>query len=194
MFVTGTADFQLLKCNPRVPPRDETTKPTAGAVGIGCFIFRAPSGATHMAHSYVSSVFHIVFSTKQRMQLIRPEHKSRLWNYLAGIGRNHGIQVLAVGGMENHVHMLVVLRSDMALSDAVRTLKTNSSRWVRETDRLFAWQQGYGGFSVSPSQLERVKRYIANQPQHHRTYSFEQEFLAMLQAANIRLEPGHVFA
>jgi hypothetical protein len=82
----------------------------------------------------------------------------------------------------------------MALSDAVRTLKANSSRWVRETDRLFAWQQGYGAFSVSPSQLERVKRYIANQPQHHRTYSFEQEFLAMLQAANIRLEPGHVFA
>ena len=147
-----------------------------------------------MAHSYVSSVFHIVFSTKERMQRIRPEHQPRLWNYLAGIGRNHGMQVLAVGGMENHVHMLVVLPSDMALSDAVRTLKANSSRWVRETDRLFAWQQGYGAFSVSPSQLERVKRYIANQPQHHRTYSFEQEFLAMLQAANICLEPGHVFA
>ena len=90
-----------------------------------------------MAHSYVSSVFHIVFSTKQRMQRIRPEHQPRLWNYLAGIGRNHGMQVLAVGGMQNHVHMLVVLPSDMALSDAVRTLKTNSSRWVRETDPVF---------------------------------------------------------
>jgi len=146
-----------------------------------------------MAHSYVSSVFHIVFSTKQRAQLIRPDHQCRLWNYLAGIARNHGMQMLAVGGTENHVHMLVVLPSDMALSDAVRTLKANSSRWMRETDRLFAWQEGYGAFSVSPSQLDKVKQYIANQPTHHATHSFEQEFLAMLQAANIGFEPDRVF-
>ena len=147
-----------------------------------------------MAHSYVSSIFHIVFSTKQRMQLIRPDRQSRLWNYLAGIARNHGMQVLAVGGTENHVHILVVLPPDMALSDAVRTLKANSSRWMRETDHLFAWQEGYGAFSVSPSQLDRVKQYIANQPAHHATHLFEQEFLAMLQAANIRFEPDRVFA
>ena len=147
-----------------------------------------------MAHSYVSSVFHIVFSTKQRLQLIRPDHQSRLWNYLAGIARNHGMQMLAVGGTENHVHILAVLPSDVALSDAVRTLKTNSSRWLRETNRLFAWQEGYGAFSVSPSQLDRVKQYIANQPAHHATHSFEQEFLAMLQAANIDFEPNRVFA
>src|SRR5271165_784493 len=146
-----------------------------------------------MAHSYVSSVFHIVFSTKQRMQLIRPDHQSRLWNYLAGIARNHGMQMLAVGGTQNHIHMLVVLPSDMALSDSVRTLKANSSRWMRETHRFFAWREGYSAFSVSPSQLERVKQYIANQPAHHRTHSFEQEFLAMLQAANISVEPNHVF-
>ena len=147
-----------------------------------------------MAHSYVSSVFHIVFSTKQRMQLIRTNNISPLWNYLAGIARNHGMQVLAVGGTENHVHMLVVLPADTALSDAVRTLKANSSRWMRETDLLFAWQEGYGAFSVSPSQLERAKQYIANQPAHHATHSFEQEFLAMLQAANIVFEPDRVFA
>ena len=146
-----------------------------------------------MAHSYVSSVFHIVFSTKQRTQLIRANHQSRLWNYLAGIARNHGMQMLAVGGTQNHVHVLVVLPSDMALSDAVRTLKANSSRWVRETDRFFAWQEGYGAFSVSPSQLERVKEYIANQRAHHRTHSFEQEFLTMLQSANIGFDPDHVF-
>jgi len=144
-----------------------------------------------MAHSYVSSVFHVVLSTKQRMQLIH--NQTRLWNYLAGVARNHGIQTLAVGGTGNHVHMLVVLPADTALSDAVRTLKANSSRWMRETDRLFAWQEGYCAFSVSPSQLERVTRYIANQPEHHRTRSFEEEFLAMLQAANIRFEPDHVF-
>jgi REP-associated tyrosine transposase len=147
-----------------------------------------------MAHSYVSSVFHIVFSTKQRMQLIRSDRQSRLWNYLAGIARNHGMQMLAVGGTENHVHILVVLPADTALSDAVRTLKANSSRWLRETDRLFAWQEGYGAFSVSPSQLEKAKRYIANQPAPHARHSFEQEFLAMLQAANIEFKADHVFA
>ncbi len=139
-----------------------------------------------MPHSYISSIFHIVFSTKRRMQLIPPDHQSRLWNYLAGIARNHGMQMLAVGGTQDHVHMLVVLRPDMAVSDAVRTLKANSSRWMRETDRFFSWQQGYGAFSVSPSQIERAKQYIANQPAHHRTRSFEQEFLAMLQAGNIK--------
>jgi REP element-mobilizing transposase RayT len=128
------------------------------------------------------------------MQLIRPDHQSRLWNYLAGIARNHGMQVLAVGGTENHVHILVVLPPDMALSDAVRTLKANSSRWMRETDRLFAWQGGYGAFSVAPSQLDRVKQYIANQPAHHETRSFEDEFLAMLQAANTAFEANQVFA
>lgn len=147
-----------------------------------------------MAHSYVSSVFHIVFNTKHRMQLIRPDNQSRLWNYLAGIARNHGMHVLAVGGTENHVHVLMVLPSDMALSDAVRALKTNSSRWVRETDHFFAWQEGYGAFSVSPSLLTRVKQYIANQPTHHRTHSFEQELLTMLHAANISFNPNRVFA
>jgi REP element-mobilizing transposase RayT len=128
------------------------------------------------------------------MQLIRPDHQSWLWNYLAGIARNHRMQVLAVGGTGNHVHILVVLPADMALSDAVRTLKANSSRWVREKDRSFAWQEGYGAFSVAPSQLDRVKQYIANQPAHHATLSFQQEFLTMLQAANIGFERDRVFA
>ncbi len=138
-----------------------------------------------MPHSYIVSIFHVVFSTKQRMHLIPPDHQPRLWNYLAGIARNHGMHVLAVGGTANHVHVLIVMPAETALADAVRTLKANSSRLMRETSPSFAWQQGYGAFSVSPSQLERVKQYIANQPAHHRTRSFEQEFLAMLQAANI---------
>jgi len=139
-----------------------------------------------MPHSYISSIFHVVFTTKQRTHLIPTDRQPRLWNYLAGIARNHGMHVLAVGGTANHVHILIVLPAETALSDAVRTLKTNSSRWMRETSPSFAWQQGYGAFSVSPSQLERVKQYIANQPAHHRTRSFEQEFLSMLQAANIK--------
>lgn len=114
-------------------------------------------------------------------------------NYLAGIARNLPIQVLAIGGTENHVQILVLLPADQKLSDAVRTLKCNSSRWMRETRPRFGWQEGYGAFSVSPSQLERVKHYIANQAEHHRTRSFEDEFLAMLQAANIHFERQQVF-
>jgi REP element-mobilizing transposase RayT len=141
-----------------------------------------------MPHSYISSIFHVVFSTKQRTHLVPADHQTRLWNYLAGITRNHGMHVLAVGGTSNHVHLLIVLPAEMALADAVRTLKANSSRLMREDSPSFAWQQGYGAFSVSPSHLERVKHYIANQPAHHRTRSFQQEFLAMLQAADIRAE------
>ena len=97
-----------------------------------------------------------------------------------------------VSGTASHVYLLLVLPAETALADAVRTLKANSSRWMRERSPSFAWQQGYGAFSVSPSQLHRVKRYIANQPCHHGTHSFEQEFLAMLQAANIRVERQRV--
>ena len=92
-----------------------------------------------MPHSYISSIFHVVFSTKQRSHLIPADHQPRLWNHLAGIARNHGMHVLAAGGTANHVHLLIVLPAETALADAVRILKANSSRWMRETDRFFAW-------------------------------------------------------
>ncbi len=147
-----------------------------------------------MAHTYISSIFHIVFSTKERIALIGAELQPRLWNYLAAIARNHNVRVLAVGGTENHVHILLILSTDQKLADVVRILKCNSSRWIRETDRRFGWQDGYGAFSVSPSQLPAVERYIARQAEHHQKRTFEQEFLAILQAANIRVEPDQVFA
>jgi putative transposase len=142
-----------------------------------------------MAHSHVHSFFHIVFSTKQRIACIPTTAQDRLWNYLAGIARNHRIQTLAVGGTANHVHLLLALPPDIALADAVRVLKTNSSRFMREGSRLFAWQEGYGAFSVSPSQVERVKRYIANQAAHHSRRSFDDELEAMLLAANAAAAP-----
>jgi REP-associated tyrosine transposase len=146
-----------------------------------------------MAHSYVSSLFHVVFSTKERMQSIPTDLQPRLWNYLAAIARNHQIHALAVGGTKDHVHVLFVLPAETKLADAVRTLKCNSSRWLRETKPLFAWQEGYGAFSVSPSQVDRVKKYIANQAEHHRRRSFEEEFMAMLEAARIRTQRDTVF-
>jgi putative transposase len=142
-----------------------------------------------MPHSYISSLFHIVFSTKERRQLIRADLQPRLWNYLAAIAHNHGVHVIAVGGTENHVHILLVLPPDASLQDVVRTLKCNSTRLVREESHLFSWQRGYAAFSVSPSQVERVTSYIANQATHHRKRSFDDEFAAMLKAAKIRF-PG----
>src|SRR5271167_2922492 len=103
------------------------------------------------------------------------------------------MHVLAVGGAENHFHILIVLPADAKLSDAVRTLKANSSRWMREIIPLFGWQKGYGAFSVSPPQFDGVKHYIENQVAHHRRRSFEDEFLAMLQLANISFERDQLF-
>ena len=142
-----------------------------------------------MPHTYVTSVFHIVFSTKQRTQLIPQAVQPRLWNYLAGIARNHRIRALAIGGTENHVHLLLAFPPDLALADAVRILKANSSRLMREHSRAFAWQEGYGAFSVSPSQIDGVKRYIANQAIHHARRSYDEEFTAMLRAASRSAAP-----
>lgn len=140
-----------------------------------------------VSHTYISSVFHIVFGTKERIALISTEMQPRLWSYVSAIARNHGMHVLAIGGTANHIHILLVLPADQKLADAVRTLKCNSSRWMRETDRRFGWQEGYGAFSVSPSQRSKVEGYIARQAEHHQKRSFEDEFRAMLQAANIEI-------
>jgi putative transposase len=142
-----------------------------------------------MSHSHVCSIYHIVFATKQRKQTIPLAAQPRLWNYLAGIARKHGMRTLAVGGTENHVHTLVMLPADLAIGDAVRTLKANSSRMMKGHSRLFTWQEGYGAFSVSPSNVEAVKRYIANQAVHHSFRSFDEEFAMMLRAAKMTVAP-----
>jgi REP element-mobilizing transposase RayT len=138
-----------------------------------------------MSHSICRSLFHIVFSTKERRNYIPRASLETTWAYVAGIARNHRMRVFTAGGTENHVHILLELPPEMAVADAIRTLKCNSSRWLRESVRLFSWQQGYGAFSVSPSHLGRVVNYISHQAEHHKRYSFEEEFRAMLKAAGI---------
>ena len=135
-----------------------------------------------MSHTLCRAVFHVVFSTKERRNLLPPS-LDRTWTYIAGIGRNHDLLVYAVGGTQNHLHALIELRPDMALSNAVGALKSNSSRWLRESIPAFRWQSGYGAFSVSPSQLAKVVNYIRNQEVHHRRMSFDAEMESMLRAA-----------
>lgn len=141
-----------------------------------------------MSHSLSRTIFHVVFSTKERRDYIPRESLEITWAYLAGIARNHNWRVFTVGGTQNHVHILLELPPDIALSDAVGKLKSNSSRWLRESVRLFGWQSGYGVFSVSPSQVGRVVSYISHQEEHHAKYSFEEEFRSMLIAAGIDSE------
>ncbi|MGD1022751.1 MAG: IS200/IS605 family transposase [Candidatus Sulfotelmatobacter sp.] len=146
-----------------------------------------------MAHRYPNILIHCVFSTKERQDLIPQELLPRLWKYFAGIGRNHGIPVLAAGGISNHSHLLIALPPDVPVSKAIQVLKANSSRWLHEHGLDFAWQEGYGAFSVSSSNRSVVKDYIEHQPEHHQQRSYENEFEAMLRKSGMPFDPNDAF-
>jgi putative transposase len=146
-----------------------------------------------MAHTFTKNHLHAVFSTKQRANLISKEIEERLWQYLTGICRNIDVLLFAVGGTANHVHMLFHLPPSRALGDAMRLLKTNSSKWMNEHRKSFAWQEGYGAFSVSASNLTTVVRYIHNQEEHHRKMTFEDEYLGLLTKHGVEFDPKFVF-
>jgi REP element-mobilizing transposase RayT len=146
-----------------------------------------------VSHSYVQNIVHLVFSTKERRKLIPEEFEPALWAYVAGICKKNGIFVHAVGGMEDHIHSLIQIPATMALAKAVGTVKSNSSRFAGERTRGFEWQEGYGAFSVSASNLSAVERYIRNQAVHHRKMSFEEEFAALLKKHGVEFDAKHVF-
>ena len=146
-----------------------------------------------MGHTYTDIFVHCIFSTKQRQSTIAKELKEQLWAYLHGIACNLKIETLPIGGTENHVHLLLLLPPTIHLSELVQKFKANSSRWMGEHGIQFSWQQGYGAFSVSPSMLGRTREYIRSQEQHHRTLSYEDEFLAILRKAGIQHNPVDVF-
>ena len=129
-----------------------------------------------MPRSYVLNYVHCVFSTKGRAQLIRDPQT--LWAYMRGIANNCGIEIFAIGGTDNHVHLLINVPAGKQLVGLVRDLKANSSRFMKTKMPLFSWQDGYAGISVSPSQVATVKSYIAGQEKHHRRRTFDDELLA----------------
>jgi putative transposase len=112
-----------------------------------------------------------------------------MWTYAAGICKNHGIPSRAVGGSDNHIHLLIQIPATLSLSKAVLVIKSNSSRWANEQGQQFAWQQGYGGFSVSASLVPTVVRYIQNQESHHKKMTFEAEFLELLKKHGVEYDP-----
>jgi REP element-mobilizing transposase RayT len=143
-----------------------------------------------MAHTYASNFIHCVFSTKERRPLIPDDRMAGLYVYLGGIARGEGFSLIAAGGTANHVHLLFVLPASNSLAHAVQKLKGSSSRWL---GLGFSWQEEYGAFSVSPSQVPAVKKYIQNQEEHHRKRNFEQEFVALLRNCGIVYDERFVF-
>ena len=133
-----------------------------------------------MPHSHTSNLIHCVFSTRHRRSLIPEELQPKLWAYFFGIASNHSIQLLSAGGIDNHAHLLFALPATLSLSEAVKKLKANSSRWMGEQGINFEWQEGYSAFSVSPPNAGAVKAYIARQSEHHKKRSFEEEFAELL--------------
>ena len=136
-----------------------------------------------MAHTFTHLVTHVVFGTKNRTASIGPEMRAPLHAYMGGIVKEMGGKPLIINGTQDHVHLLVALPATVAIADLIRVLKTNSSRWAHEKwpeRHGFGWQQGYGAFSVSKSAMKDVEDYIANQEEHHRNVSFQEEFLALL--------------
>ncbi len=136
-----------------------------------------------MPHSYVSNLMHCIFSTKERFPFIDATLERRLWPYIGGIARENKMRALAIGGTADHLHTLLSLPATLDVAKAVQLIKGGSSKWVHDTvreHRKFAWQNGYGAFSVSASQVDRTISYINSQKQHHRKRTFEDEFIEFL--------------
>ena len=149
-----------------------------------------------MGHSYTSCPMHCAFSTKERRNLISPDLRERLWSYLGGVARDHGMKALAVGGTANHAHLLLSLKSTMSIAQALQLVKGGSSTWVHETfpaHRGFAWQEGYGAFSIGVSGVDETVAYIQDQERHHRTLTYEEEFLAFLERHGLEVDERYVW-
>jgi len=144
-----------------------------------------------MPHTYTLQLVHCVFSTKGRCALINDP--PRLWTYMRAIARNCGANISAIGGTSNHVHLLMTIPPTNRTADIIRTLKSNSSRWMNEIGGGFAWQDGYAAISVSPSQILTVVRYIESQAEHHHQRSFEQEYEALLQRSGVAFDRNYLF-
>ena len=149
-----------------------------------------------MANTYSQVYLHFVFSTKGRRELISPDIEERVWAYIAGVAKRHGITPIQVGGIETHIHALVGVPTTMSSSQSARALKGDSSYGIRrEFPGMadFGWQDGYGVFSVSHSAISSVVKYIKNQRDHHSNRSFEDEYMALLEKHGVDYDDRYLF-
>jgi putative transposase len=154
-----------------------------------------------MAHTFTNILVHAVFSTSGRTPWLNDDLRPEMHAYLGGILRRLNAVPIIVGGTSDHVHLLARLPADLAVADCLRVVKTNSSRWLNERSakdrRLqrgsFAWQPGYGAFSVSESKRSAVIRYLQDQEQHHRRISFQEEFLKLLKNHGVEFDERYIW-
>ena len=149
-----------------------------------------------MANTYSQIYIHIVFTVQGRQNLIKKDYQEELQKYITGIIRNNKQKLIAVKAMPDHVHTLIGVHPDIAISNLVRDIKNNSSsfinrkRWIRGK---FKWQEGFGAFSYSQSQIDRIVKYIQDQPIHHQKKTFREEYTEMLKKFKIEYDPKYIF-
>jgi REP element-mobilizing transposase RayT len=144
-----------------------------------------------MPNTYSQLYAHVVFSVKKRENLISINWKEKLYQYITGIIKNKNQKLMIINGMPDHLHLLIGFNPDCSLSDLVRDIKSNASKWINENHFVkgkFEWQTGFGAFSVSPLQIKNVIKYIANQEEHHRKKSFQKEYIQFLQESGIEFK------
>ena len=149
-----------------------------------------------MPHSLSHMLVHLIFSTKDREKIIRPEVREELHRYLAGIAKNHDSPALIIQSVDDHVHLLLLLSKNIALAKLVEELKTGSSKWIKTRGpdyQHFHWQSGYGAFSVSQSNAKAVSEYIRAQETHHARTSFEEELRQFLAKHGIAVDEKHLW-
>lgn len=148
-----------------------------------------------MASTHLSLHYHFVFCTKNRHPWFPPSIRDRVHEYVGGV--IHGLDGFphAVGGTADHIHVFAGLRATHSIADVMRELKSESSRWIHKELRLagFAWQEGYGAFTVSASNIESVRNYVLNQEQHHRVKTFQEEYVKMLQLGMVPYQEAHLW-
>lgn len=149
-----------------------------------------------MANTYTSLHYHIIFSTKSRVAYITPDMEQRVWAYIGGVARKHKMTALQVGGIQDHIHALVLASPTHAPSEIAQFLKGDSSKWIHEefpNVREFAWQDGYGAFTVSKSHVSDVIGYIQNQRKHHGKKTFQEEYREFLHKHRIEYDERYLW-
>jgi putative transposase len=150
----------------------------------------------HMANTYTQIYIQIVFAVKRRENLIQPEHREELHKYMIGICKNHDQKMLAVFAMPDHVHLFAGFRPVISISDLVKHIKAGSSKFINEQDWMrqhFNWQDGFGAFSYSHSQIDTVVKYVLNQEAHHKRQTFRQEYIQLLEEFGIKYDERYLF-
>ena len=149
-----------------------------------------------MAHTYTNIFIHYVFSTKYREKIITKEIQNRLWSYMGGIAKENGMKALAIGGIEDHIHLLIKLPTTISISKAVQLIKGGSSKWLHDTFpayKNFSWQVGYGAFSVDKSRINGLIRYINGQKKHHSKKSFKVEYISLIEKNVIEYDERYMW-